>query len=341
VTVKLSFRASISFQIPEPAIRVADYVALAEQEGFDGIAWLSDSHLIWRDVYVSMAVALQKTRSIRLGPGVTNPVTRDPTVTAAAIATLDELSPGRVVLGIGAGDSAVYTMHKNPASLKELKGTIQVIRGLLQGDEVTINGQTIRLTWTKRRIPIYLASTGPRSLRMAGELADGVIINVGALPSLINWALEHLNEGVRRSGRTIGDLDIWVRVHCYPDEDEARAKEIVRVVAATKANGLARYARDDSFRRHLTKNLLDDIDRIAKEYDYYEHGSPGARHSGLVSGRIVESLAVAGTSSYCITRLRELMNTTGLNQFMVHTSGFPDIPAFVRKFAREIAVPLR
>ncbi|MBI4257814.1 MAG: LLM class flavin-dependent oxidoreductase, partial [Thaumarchaeota archaeon] len=108
----MKIRAGGRFNLTEPARKIAEYVALAEEKGLNGISWLSDSQLIWRDVYASLVLALQRTQNIHLGPGVTNPVTRDPTVTAGAIATAEELAPGRVVLGMGVGDSAVHTIHR-------------------------------------------------------------------------------------------------------------------------------------------------------------------------------------------------------------------------------------
>lgn len=337
----MGIKAGISFGFTEPSSTAAEYVSLAEKEGFNGIAWIADSQLIWRDVYVALTLALGKTKTIRIGPGVTNPVTRDPSVTASAIASLDELSPGRTVLGLGVGDSSVHTLHRSPATLEELRSSVDIIRGLLEGREVPVDGKKIRLSWAKRRIPIYLASTGPKSLRMAGEIADGVIINVGTHPSLINWALGHIEEGARLSKRSLKDIDIWLRAHCYPDQDPEKAKSMLKGAAATKANGLARYAKDESFRKHLSKDLVQDIERLAQEYDYYGHLKRGTKHTDLVTDRILDELVIAGTPSYAASRIEDIVKKTGVNQFAFTAYGFPDIPAYLKSMAKDIVQPMQ
>lgn len=330
----------ISFNIPEPAKRVADYVSMSEQAGFQGSAFLTDSQLIWRDVYVSFTLALQQSNHIRIGTGVTNPVTRDPTATAGAIATLDELAPGRVILGMGAGDSAVHTLHRPPANLDLLRKSVVMIRGLLRGDEVPHGGRMIRLPWSKRHVPIFIASTGPNSLRLAGEIGDGVIINVGAHPDLVKWGLSHVKEGAAKAGRNLDEIEIWVRVTCAPDEDKSKARALIKGAAATKANGLARYAKDASFRQLLSKELVGDLEELAQRYDYYEHEVREAKHALTLSDRILEDLVIAGPSSYCVSRIGRIMEETGLGKLSFATYGFPDIPGFIKKFMAEIAPQL-
>ncbi|MBI2184086.1 MAG: LLM class flavin-dependent oxidoreductase [Thaumarchaeota archaeon] len=337
----MNLKAGIGFQTREQSLTIAKYPQLAEEEGFDGIVWLSDSQLIWRDVYVCLTLALERTRTVRLGPGVTNPITRDISVTASTIASLDELSPGRVVLGMGVGDSAIHTLHRAPASLQELKNAVLNIRKLLGGEDVLVGNKKIKLAWCKRKIPIYIASTGPRSLRLAAEVADGVIVNVGAHAEFVEWAMGQLEEGVRSVGRSMEDLDVWLRVICYPDRDEAKAREMIRGAAATKANGLARYAKDDSFRKHLPKDLMEYIDRMAKEYDYYEHGKLRAKHAASVSDNIMDYLVVAGQPSSCVSKLEDLVKTTGLSQIMFSTFEFPDMSSYIKVLGREVVAPLR
>ena len=322
-------------------MRVAEYVSLAEKEGFEGTAFLTDSQLIWRDVYVCFTLALQKTSRLRIGTGVTNPITRDPTATAGAVATLDELAPGRVILGMGVGDSAVNTLYRPPASLEELRKAVLLIQALLRGEEVMVEGNRLRLPWGKRRVPVYIASTGPRSLQLAGEVGDGAIINVGADPALINWALDHLKIGAQKAGRSLSDLDIWVRVTCAPDDDAERAKTMVKGAAATKANGLARYAKDESFRAHLSKELIQDLEELARGYDYYEHERRDAKHTIYVSDRIIQDLVIAGPPPYCVSRIEEILKQTKLSQLSFATYGFPDIPGFIKKFIGQVASPLR
>ena len=326
----------ISFNIPVPAQVVSDYVAEAERLGYKGIAWLCDSQLIWRDVYVSLALAGAKTSSILLGTGVTNPTTRDASVTASAIATLDEATGGRAILGIGCGDSSVNTLGKSPSSINSLRTCIEQIRILLSGGIVRQGKHEMKLIWVKRQVPIYIASTGPRSLELAGEIGDGALINVGADAGLINWAKAHMQNGANRGQRSINELDIWARITCSISDDPEKARNAVKGAAATKANGLARYAQDEYFRSHLSRDLLRDIDLLKEGYNYFEHEKLGARHAELVTDRIIDALVIAGTPEYCIKRIKSISHETNVTRLSFATYGFPDIPGFLKKFAREV-----
>jgi 5,10-methylenetetrahydromethanopterin reductase len=157
---------------------------LAEELGFSTL-WVLDSHLLFREVYTLLGALAVSTRRIRLGTGVTNPLTRHPTVTASALATLAALSGGRATLGISVGDSALKAMNLEVAKVADLETTVRQCRNLVAGADVSFGaGKTARLHHAGLPVPIYVAATGPRMLKLAGEIADGVILMNGVAAPL-------------------------------------------------------------------------------------------------------------------------------------------------------------
>jgi 5,10-methylenetetrahydromethanopterin reductase len=172
-----------------PVAEIAELAAQAEELGFEGI-WIADSQSIFRDSYLALAASALRTSRLALATGVTNPVTRHPATIASAIATLDELSGGRALLGIGVGESAVRTVGLRPAKLARLEEATHALRALLSGETASWDGAEVRLTWwSGRSVPIWFASTGPRSLELAGRIADGVLFQVGSHPDLVRYGL--------------------------------------------------------------------------------------------------------------------------------------------------------
>ena len=155
-----------------------DWVAHAETLGFGGV-WVADSQSVFRDAFMALTLFADRTRQMELATGVTNIITRHPAVLAHSFATLDEYSNGRAVLGIGLGDSAVYTIGEKPAKLKRMEETINVLRRLMAGEEVNFDGRDIKVSWPPCKVPVVTACTGPRSLQLAGRIADGVLFPGG------------------------------------------------------------------------------------------------------------------------------------------------------------------
>src|SRR5574341_619608 len=163
----------------EPLPNMIRLARLSEELGFSHV-WIGDSHLIWREAYVNMAAAALNTKKVKLGTGVTNPLTRHPSVVASAYATLEELAPGRFIVGIGLGDSSVETMGMKPAKLAYFEETIRQMRALLAGEEVELETGKIHLKHpAKNKIPVYIAASGPKMLELSGRFADGIIVLVG------------------------------------------------------------------------------------------------------------------------------------------------------------------
>src|SRR5712692_8613272 len=172
---KLSF--GVCFMADPPVSRVVEMTKLAERCGFD-YAWVWDSHVLWQEVYPIFTLMAAATSSIKIGPCVTNPATRDPTVTASALATLNEISGGRMVMGIGRGDSARRVIGQKPVTVESLEETCRLIRDLAAGEEVMYDGTPIQLKWAQGSLPIWVAAYGPKALRMAGRVADGVVLQI-------------------------------------------------------------------------------------------------------------------------------------------------------------------
>src|SRR5262245_9953968 len=175
-------------------------VRRAETLGWDA-AWQPDSQLRRRDTYVMLASAARATERIVLGTLLANPVNRHPSVTASSIATIDELAPGRVVLGWGVGDTAVRLAGLRPARVAELAASTRLMRALLDGEAVEVGAaQPARLPH-HRPVPIWIAAGGPRTLRMAGGVADGVFIRVGTHHANIARSIEQIRAGAVEAGR--------------------------------------------------------------------------------------------------------------------------------------------
>jgi 5,10-methylenetetrahydromethanopterin reductase len=235
-------RPRFGLRIPPcaPLVDVAACVRDAEAAGFD-VAWLPDSQFLWRDVWGALSLAATETGSITLGTCVTNLETRHPSVTAAAAATVEELAPGRVVLGIGSGDSAVKTLGLKPTSLARMREQIGVLRTLLAGEHADFDGRPLAVKAAARPVPLYLAATGPKMQALAGELADGVIVVTGLEPELVRATLARIGEGAARGGRSVEELDVCFGTYAHVASDRREAARIVKpyVVATAQTGGQA------------------------------------------------------------------------------------------------------
>lgn len=294
-----------------PVREVADLAVYAEERGFDGV-WIADSQSIFRDAYAALALAAARTRRIRLATGVTNPITRHPAVVASSFATLDELSGGRAILGLGVGESAVHTLGLRPARMKQLEEATWVLRALMRGETATYEGKEIKLTWAKRNVPIYFASSGPKSLQLAGRVADGVLFQVGAEPALVRYALKNIEAGARQAGRKLRDLRLYLRLACSVSPDRQWAREEAKgYVAAAAGTVFTSVPKEE-----MPGALWTEIKAMKEGYDYYQHASSGAQHKQLITDRMLDSLAITGTPAEALPRFQELL-ALGLDGFVV------------------------
>jgi 5,10-methylenetetrahydromethanopterin reductase len=286
--------------------RMVELAKLAEDLGF-ACVYLGDSQMIWREAYVILGAMAMATTRITLATGVTNPVTRDPTVVGAGMATLHELMGGRTLLGIGTGDSSVETLGKKPARLAALEKAVQTIRGLVVGETVPHqdSGADVRLTYAQpgTRVPIYIAVSSPRIHRLAGKIADGAIVLVGVDPHFLAASRRELEAGAAEVGRDLRAANF--RVVCWTPcsilEDGAAARD------AVKAHVARVLKRDLPFELGAEDMAL--VRAIREQYEYYEHMVAGTSHGDVVPDALVEKFAVAGTPAEARAQIERLAAT--------------------------------
>jgi 5,10-methylenetetrahydromethanopterin reductase len=206
-------------------------VRRAEVLGWDA-ALQPDSQLRRRDTYVLLAAAAKATERITLGPLLANPVNRHPSVTASSIATIDELAPGRTLIGWGVGDTAVRLAGLRPARVKELEAGTRLMRALLDGDTVEVGAERPAHLPHHRPVPIWIAAGGPRTLRMAGGVADGVFIRVGTHPANIKTSVDAIRAGAAEAGRDPASVRLGAVFHTVLVDEAARALTMAKSMAA-------------------------------------------------------------------------------------------------------------
>lgn len=280
--------------------RIVDLASLAEESGYE-TAWFGDSQSIWREVYVTMGAAAMATSTIRLGTGVSQVVTRHLAVTASAWATLDELTGGRALCGLGTGDSSLRTVGLQPMKLAQLERAVGNLRALWRGEDVADDtGNNHRLAYRQdtSRIPIHIAASAPKIIELSGRIADGVILLVGTNPDFVAAALDTLEKGAKATGRTLDDIHItlWIPTAIEPDGNTAR--ELVR---AHVARALARPLPFD-----LPAGTAEAVAEVQRSYNYYEHLKPGAHHGESVPDTLIPLFAFAGDMTECADQLVEL-----------------------------------
>jgi 5,10-methylenetetrahydromethanopterin reductase len=301
---------------------------LSERLGFSHL-WIGDSHLIWREAYVNMAAMALSTSKVKLGTGVTNPITRHPSVVASAYATLEELHPRRFVVGIGLGDSSVETMGMKPARLEYFEKTVQQMRALLSGEEVELESGKIHIKHpSKRKIPIYIAASGPKMLELSGRIADGIIVLVGVADEYLRQAKERIAAGARAAGRALKDIDLVLWVPCAVS-DKAPAKDAVKAHVARVVAHPQPYVLDEREQQVLAE--------IRRTYDYYHHMDQEANHAEVIPDWLVDKFAIGGTVSECRARVKEIRKS-GIQQIAIIPYGAKgeDREDTLRGFARAI-----
>lgn len=291
----------------EPLQKMIQLAKVSEESGFSHI-WVGDSHLIWREAYVNMTAMMLNTTKVKFGTGVTNPLTRHPSVLASAYATLEEYAPGRMIVGIGLGDSSVETMGLKPSTLANFEKSLEQMRELFAGKEAQLPSGKIHLLHPcKRKVPIYIAASGPKMLELSGRIADGIIILVGVADDYIAHAREKIAAGAHAAGRKLADISLVLWVPCAVSES-APAKDAVKAhVARVVAHPLP-YVLDPNEQKVL--------EEIRKTYDYYHHMDQQANHAEVIPDWLVDKFAIAGTVDQCRAQI-ERIKKSGIQQIAI------------------------
>ena len=315
----------IDLRVPPcaPVTQVADFVRQCEDAGFNGVGIL-DSQMLERDVFVSMALAVEATSRIRVASAVTNPVTRHVSVLASSLKTVAELAPDRVEFWIGRGYSCVQTIGVKPASVRQMKESVLTLKRLLAGHEVSFDGATSRMRHgDAEMVPIYISATGPRAIELAGELADGVLLRVGLHPKAVETAREHLAIGAKRAGRNPDDLDMILAATTIIHEDQQEAREMARPLCVERlmedahamwlrAAGLGTEGLD------LPKGLWDLYPDVPHAEDWEEAKRLCAFLSDDLLAQLCDFIGLIGTPEYCARRLKEL-EASGIDHLYLMT----------------------
>lgn len=332
-------RFGVNF-LPNHALELLDWAKVAEESGFD-IAGIADSQSLYRDVYVCQALVATNTRRIRFGSRVINPITRHPAVAACAAASIEELAPGRTMIGIGTGDSSVDNIGERPSTHAQLIAYVRTIRELLSSGHSRYNGASCKQTWFRGRIPIYIAASGPKTLQLAGEIADGVVINTGLLPDIIKDSIEQVKIGCARAGRSIEDVDMWWLPLTNVADDRARAIDEIAMTLASAGSHLSRFTTRG---KHIPDDLLDKIKRLGECYKSDQHDKPDSTNRELIKelgllDYLADRFSIAGTPNDCIGKLEQAINA-GARQFWMSIH-FDHKAQFMREWARTVMPAFR
>jgi 5,10-methylenetetrahydromethanopterin reductase len=321
----------------QPIPTIVEQVRLAESLGYD-TAWITDTHLLCRELWVTLAACALATSRIRLGPGITVPHTRHISVTASAAASLEELAPGRVVVGVGTGGSAAQTMGltlAQTARTATLEAMATSLRRLTRGDAIRFEtGTEGRLAWLRQplAIPIYAAGSGPRMLAAAGRVGDGVIMYASVDPRILRAGLAHVAAGARETGRALGDLDIALWAPTSVARDRALARDHARGRVASALRHPLPVPFSDADRPV--------VDRLRREYDAFQHATAASRHRELVPDRLVDLMALAGTPEEVRAQVRRVATVPEIHRIIllpqVPDEGFVSREHILTLFAEEV-----
>ena len=285
----------------------------AEAAGFD-YGWLFDSHVLWREPYVLLTLMAEATTRLRLGTCVTNPASREPTVTASALAVLNEVSGGRMDLGIGRGDSAVRVLGKAPTTMATLEEAVVVIKALVEGRTIDYEGAELRLPWTGTwTLPVWIAGYGPMALKMSGRVADGIILQL-ADPDLVRWFVDQVRDAASAAGRDPSSVKVQTAAAAYVGPREV-GRERTRWFPALVSNHVVdlvnKYPREE-----LPASLTGYI-RDRAGYDYHHHAEVGSANAAFVEDEVTDRFCVLGPPEEQIAKLQELA-AVGVDQFNLY-----------------------
>ncbi|HXC88072.1 MAG TPA: TIGR03842 family LLM class F420-dependent oxidoreductase [Candidatus Cybelea sp.] len=301
----------------KPDITIERIVGLAQQAEAGGFSygWIFDSHVIWKEPFPLLTLMAASTQTMRLGTCVTNPAVRDVTVSASLFATLNLASRGRMQLGIGRGDSSRRVLGKKPTTLENLEGFVRVFRDLNAGKTVELDGVATNFPWASGGVPpVWVAGYGPKALRTAGRIGDGVILQF-ADPDLIDWCLGFVREGAKEAGRDFSKFEVMSAAPVWPSDDLKTAREHVRWFPALVSNHVM-----DLISKYKPEELPPALTSFVKnrgEYDYHHHCEVGSDNADFVSDEVIDRFCIIGPVEAHRKKL-EALRQAGVTQFNIY-----------------------
>jgi probable F420-dependent oxidoreductase len=301
----------------KPDMSVERVVALtrqAEASGFE-YGWIFDSHVLWLEPYPMLTLMAENTKKMRLGTCVTNPATRDITVTSSLFATLNLISGGRMQLGIGRGDSSRRVLGKKPVTVAQLEEAIKAFRDLTAAKEIEYEDRPARLTWASGGVPpVWVAGYGPKVLELAGRVGDGVILQF-ADPDLIEWCVSFVRKGADAAGRDFSKIEIMAAAPVWVSDEVGIGRERVRWFPALVSNHVV-----DLVSRYKPEDLppaLTSYIRDRGQYDYLHHCEVESSNRNFVSDEVTDRFCLLGPAEAHIEKLRSLARA-GVTQFNIY-----------------------
>ncbi len=288
----------------------------AEDTGWDGLVF-ADTQNLCGDPYTGLSLAARATKRLKLGTGVTNPVTRHPAVTASAIMTVQVESDGRAELGMGRGDSSLAYLGRDPASVSQLERYLQQVQAYLRGQAVDLDGFASRLEWLegtgKPKVPVHVAATGPRVIGLAARHAERIMFAVGADLDRLRWAITLARTARQEQGQDPDGVALGAYVNVVAHRDAAAARESARGTVAS-------FAHFSGMRGAATERLRPDdrvvAQRLTSQYDMAHHGLNAASHANYLTDEFIERFAIIGAPERCFERLQALISL-GLDRLIV------------------------
>ncbi len=306
----------VVLQTDPPAWRVVDLAKKAETLGFTH-GWTFDSHVLWQEPYVIYSQMLSATNRMVVGPMVTNPGTRNWTVTASLFATLNDMFGNRTICGIGRGDSAMRVIGHTPHKLTSLAEAMTVIKGLAEGDEVTYRGTQQQFPWCHdSELKILMAAYGPKALELCGTQADGFILQL-ADPQIAEWTIAAVRAAAEKAGRDPDSLYICVAAPAYVGTDIEHQRDQCRWFGGMVGNHVADLVDRYGDETGAVPEALTDYIKGREGYDYSGHGKAGHDHTDFVPDEIIDRFCILGDEAAHIARLEEL-KALGADQFAIY-----------------------
>ncbi|CAM02695.1 methylenetetrahydromethanopterin reductase [Saccharopolyspora erythraea NRRL 2338] len=303
-------------QTDPPAWSVVDRMRKAERLGFTH-GWTFDSCVLWQEPFVIHSQILSATERMVVGPMVTNPSTRDWTVTASTFATLNDMFGNRTVCGIGRGDSAVRVTGGRPNTLARLEEAMHVIKELAEGREVDLGGTPVRMPWIRDgSLPVWMGAYGPKALELVGRKADGFILQL-ADPVLTRWMVDHVREAARDAGRDPDSITVCVAAPAYVSDDLGHARDQCRWFGGMVGNHVADIVARYGDSAQAVPAALTDYVKGRHGYDYSHHGRAGNPSTDFVPDEIVDRFCLLGPWEAHVAKLHELADA-GVDQFAIY-----------------------